>query len=251
MIVTDQGVLSVAEMLASNKTQQSQVAVDAKKVQQPISNAASLIGSIFGWQAYFCPQFNMFIVNIPSVTTEGNMQFAQNTINGGWCTFSGYDASHFVTFNKLPYFGAKDGKIYKAWYGNVDKTTQAGTGGTEILGKVQQSYSYLAAPAVQKQIGMYRPTFLVATDATYGSQVAYDFAFSTAPIVNAAPIQNTAVWDTGIWDTSYWAGELKAQRQWSQAEGMGTAISFVFTIRSRYETLWVGTDYTFKTGGVF
>jgi hypothetical protein len=175
----------------------------------------------------------------------------ENTINSGWCQFQGYDASHIVTYNKLPYYGTKDGRIVKAWTGHLDGVAVDGTGGTDITGVVQQAYSYLDSPALQKQLGMYRPTFLISSSVVYGSLVAYDFTFQTAPITFASPPLQGSLWDVALWDTGLWAGALLTNRQWSQAQGMGTAASFCFTIRARDECLWVGTDYTYIKGGVF
>lgn len=250
-LVTQQGLVSVNDMLTSNTVKTAGSAISAQKVQQPLSDAASLLSSTFAWQCFYCAPLNMLMINVPSVTSAGNMQFVENTINSGWCQFAGYDASHFVTHNKLPFYGTKDGKIVKGWTGHVDNVSLAGTGGTEVVGYAQQAYSFLEAPAIQKQIGMYRPTFLVESDATYGSLVAYDFVFRVAPFGFAAPVGGSALWDVSSWDAAYWAGGLTTQRAWSQAEGMGTAVSFCYSIRSRVETLWVSTDYTYKTGGVF
>lgn len=248
---TVQGMVSLNTMLTSSTTTPPEVAIDSKLVQQPLSEAATALTGIFGWQMYYCAPFHMAFVNVPSVTSAGSTQFVTNTVNGKWCQFAGYDASHWVTFQGLPYFGSKNGKVYKGWYGHVDGADLTGNGGTDVVATVQQAYSYLGAPGVQKQIGMYRPTFLVASDVVYGSAVAYDFEFKTAAIGLSAPPAGSSRWDVGVWDQVVWSGSLKSQRQWSQAEGMGSAASFSYIMRSRSEALWVGTDFTYITGGVF
>jgi hypothetical protein len=251
--VTSQGIISLNDMFTSNTVTVANSSIDSQKVQQPISDSVSLLGSIFGWEAYYCAPFNMFMVNIPSVVSGGNLQYVENTINSGWCQFTGYDASHLATYNGVPFFGCRDGKIYAGWTGHVDKAAVDGSGGTEVVGVAQQAYSYLQAPAVQKQIGMYRPTFLKAGDIAYGSLVAYDFAFSTAPVIFSPSGTSGAAWDVALWDAAYWSGSLLTQRDWNQAEGMGVAVSFCLTVRSKAETLWVATDYTsvISNGGVF
>lgn len=250
--VTQQGLISLNEMLTSTKTTVAQTSIDSQKVQQPLSESASLLSSIFGWQCFFCAPLNLLMVNVPSVTSGGAIQFVENTINSGWCQFTNYDASNIVTYNKLPYFGTKAGTIVKGYTGHLDGVAVDGSGGTDITGVVQQAYSFLEAPAMQKQVGMYRPTFLTDADLVYGGAVAYDFEFKTVPITFIPPTTTGSRWDVGLWDVATWSGALSTQRQWSQAEGMGTAASFCFTIRSRNEVLWVGTDYTFISGqGVF
>lgn len=249
--VTEQGVISLNDLITSTTTTPPQNTVVVRNVQQPISEAVSALASIFGWQMYFCAPLSMAMVNVPSVTSSGNTQFVTNTINGKWCQFSGYDASHFATYQGLPFFGSRNGKVYKGWFGHVDGADTTGSNGTDVVGMCQQAYSYLGQPAIQKQVGMYRPTFLVAADVVYGSTVAYDFSFEEAAIGLSPPPMGSSRWDIGRWDQAVWSGSLKSQRQWSQAEGMGTAISFCYIIRSRSEALWVGTDYTFTSGGIF
>lgn len=249
--LTVQGVISLNDMLTSTGVNPPVNSVDSIKVQQPISEAASSLTGVFGWQMYYCAPFHMAFGNVPSVTTAGNTQFVTNTINSKWCIFAGYDASHWATYNGLPFFGSRNGKVYKAWFGHVDGADLNGNNGTDVVGTVQQAYSYLGSPGVQKQLGMYRPTFLVASDVVYGSYVSYDFAFKTASIGLSPPVAGSSRWDIGLWDQAVWSGSLKSQRQWSQAEGMGTASSFSYIIRSRSEALWVGTDFTYINGGVF
>lgn len=251
--ITTQGVISMNDLMTSSTSTKAESSIDSQKVQQPMADAASTLGTLFPWQSYFCSPINMFMVNVPSVTTAGNIQFVENTINSAWCQFNGYDASHIVTYNNVPFFGAKDGKIYAAWTGHTDKAAVDGSGGTDVTGVCQQAYSYLKTPAQQKQVGMYRPTFLVASNAVYGSAVAYDFAFVVPSITASPPPSVGALWDTALWDSAYWSGSLLTQKDWNQAEGMGVAVSFCYTVRSRDEVLWVSTDYTFaqSNGGVF
>lgn len=247
--MTQQGIVSLNEMLTSTKTTQAQSNIESRPVQQPLSEAASALGNLEGWQTYFCPPLNMLIINVPSITTAGNIQFVENVVNSAWCEFNGYNARSFVTYQNLPFFGGPNGKVYKGWFGHSDNVALAGGAGDPVIATVQQAYSYLDAPAVNKQIGMYRPNFLVSSDAIYGSEIAYDFTFKTPNFGFAVPGSAEARWNSAIWDVARWVGTLKAQRRWSQAQGMGVAASLCMVCQSNAETLWVSTDYTYTTGG--
>lgn len=247
--MTQQGIVSLNEMLTSTKTTQAQVSVESRPVQQPLAEAASALGTLEGWQTYFCPPLNMLMINIPSITTAGNIQFVENVVNSAWCEFQGYDARCFATYQNLPFFGGPNGTVYKGWFGHADNVTLAGSPGSPVVATVQQSYSYFGVPAVNKQVGMYRPNFLVAADAIYGSEIAYDFTFKTPNFGFAAPGSPEARWDSAIWDAAMWVGTLKAQRNWSQAQGMGVAASLCMICQSSAECLWISTDYTYITGG--
>lgn len=247
--ITQQGIVSLNDMLTSTKTTQAQTNIESRPIQQPLSEAASALGTLEGWQCYFCAPLNMLMVNIPSITSEGNIQFVENVVNGAWCEFNGYNARSFVTYQDLPFFGGPDGIIYKGWFGHSDNVTLAGGAGNPVVATVQQAYSYFGTPAVNKQIGMYRPNFLVAADAIYGSEIAYDFTFQTPNFGFAVPGSPEARWNSAIWDVARWVGTLKAQREWSQAQGMGVAASLCMICQSNAEALWISTDYTYITGG--
>lgn len=247
--ITQQGIVSLNDMLTSTKTSQAQSNIESRPVQQPLSEAASALGALEGWQCYYCPPINMLMINIPSITTAGNMQFVENVVNASWCEFIGYNARCFATYQNLPFFGGPDGNVYTGWFGHSDGVLLDGSGGQSIVATAQQAYSYLDTPAVNKQVGMYRPNFLVSAQVVYGSEIAYDFTFQTPSLGFGVPGFPESRWDSAVWDTAMWVGTLKAQRFWSQAQGMGVAASLCMIAQSNDETLWVSTDYTYSTGG--
>lgn len=250
--MTQQGLVSLNDMLTSTKVNAAQSTIESRLVQAPLAEAATLLGSSAGWDIKFVAALNMLLINIPSVSSQPQIQFVENVINGKWCEFNGYAANCFADYQNLPFYGGTDGIVYRGWYGHADNVTAGNPAGTPILGVCQQAYSYFGAPAVQKQVGMYRPNFLVESDLVYGSAIAYDFAFKTPEIVFSPGAGSGSRWDSSLWDTALWGGSLKTQRQWSQASGMGVAGSICIAIRSNAEALWVSTDLTVAVGsGVF
>lgn len=247
--MTYQGLVSLNAMLTSTKTSPAQDTVEALKVQQPLSEAASALGTLAGWELYYSPELNMLIINVPSVTSIGSIQFVENLVNSKWCQFEGYDASCFCTFNGLPFFGGKNGSIYQAWSGNADNVTLAGSAGNYIEARTQQAYSYLDGPGINKHVGMYRPTFIVTSTVEYGSVIAYNFSFKT-PAINFSPTsESESQWDSALWDAATWSGSLRSQAEWTQAEGIGVTASLCMMARAKAEVIWVSTDYIFQVGG--
>jgi hypothetical protein len=106
----------------------------------------------------------------------------------------------------------------------------------------------MGSPAMQKQIGMYRPTFVVNDVVSVKSTIRYDF--STEPLTVPTPLSRTlsSTWNTGKWNTSKWGGGDIIQRPWMQAEGMGVASSLLMVMQTEGEVLWVATDYTMVGG---
>jgi hypothetical protein len=195
---------------------------------------------------------NMLIVNVPSVTVGGNIQLAANQITNAWTEFLAIDAVCWGTFGSSQMFGDYDGRVLLFWSGSIDNVLLDGTGGRGIVSSVMQAYSYLGAMATQKQVGMYRPTFIVNAPITISSQILYDFNTDGLSTPSAAPRDYSALWDYGLWGTAIWGGGSGVQKWWIQASGMGVAAALRMVTQTEAEVLWVSTDYSFVNGtGLF
>lgn len=247
-ILTQQGVVSMSAILTSTKVNESDRNITTDKIQFLVSDLVSSYSQAFGWDLKYYPKDNLFILNVPSVTVGGNIQLAANQITGAWTQFTGMDAACWSMFGSTPMFGGHDGKVYQAWTGNSDKVTVDGTGGEPILSIVQQSYSYMGAPATQKQVGMYRPVFIVNDPAAFKSKIKYDFAAEVLTAPGPLPPSTNSVWNSGIWNDALWGGGDTVQKQWVQAEGMGVAASLMMVMKTEGEVLWVSTDYSILPG---
>ena len=123
--------------------------------------------------------------------------------------------------------------------------------GQPITFKAQQAYSYLEAFSAQKQVGMYRPNFLVSGPIDYASDIQYDFTpvtFLAPPSQPAA--SGSALWGVALWGTGLWGGGITPNRKWQQATGYGVAASLFMTAQSDKAVTWVSTDYSYKVGGL-
>ena len=248
-ILTQQGIVSMSSVLMSTKVTEKARSIQTDNIQFLISELVSTYAQTFGWDLKYYPKDNMLILNIPSVTINGNIQLAANQITGSWTQFTGMDASCWSFFGSTPIFGSHDGKVYQAWTGNSDKVAVDGSGGEPILSVVQQAYSYMGSPATQKQVGMYRPTFVVSDPAAFKSKIKYDFAGELITAPGPLPPATNSLWGVGNWNESTWGGGDTIQKQWVQAEGMGTAASLIMVMRTEGEVLWVSTDYSVLPGG--
>lgn len=252
LILTQQGIVSMSAVLTSTKVTDEERKVQTGKVQFLISELVSSFSQAFGWDLKYYPKDNMLVLNVPSVTVDGSIQLASNQITGAWTEFTGMDATCWGFFGSTPFFGSHNGKVYQAWTGNADKVAVDGTGGEGILSVVQQAYSYMGSPATQKQVGMYRPVFVVSDPAAFKSSIKYDFQAETLTAPGPLPIVGSSLWDSGIWDDNLWGGGDTVQKQWIQANGMGVAASLMMVMKTEGEVLWVSTDYSILPGsGLF
>ena len=244
VFVTQRGVVSLSALLASTKVNESDQVLKSSKIQFLISELTASYSALFGWQAIYVPPINMLLINVPTVVSGGNTQLAANELMSTepWTQFSGMDAASWCLYDNKLYFGDYTGKVYQAWIGNQDN-------GVDITFEVQQAYSYLKAPAVQKQVGMYRPNFMLTGTLQYGATINYDFQSNVLPVTNSpVPPATGDLWNTALWNVGYWSGALSTSRLWNSAQGIGVAASLSMTAQTSSEIIWVSTDYSYKVG---
>ena len=104
------------------------------------------------------------------------------------------------------------------------------------------------APAIQKQIGLYRPNFVVSLPVNFKSNIVYDFVESAIQTPDSVVPINRALWNVANWNSANWGGGTEVQRSWVQAQGTGSAASIQLAVRSTGEVLWVATDYSYISG---
>lgn len=248
IILTERGAVSMSATLTSTKVNDTDYRVKTAKIQFLISELVSTYSSLRGWQLTYFAGLNMLMVSVPSVTSAGNVQLVSNQLLDSWAQFSGMDASCWVFHDKSPFFGDYAGRVLKAWTGFSDDVKLNNTGGDGITSTVQQAYSYLGSQATQKQVGMYKPTFVVTGTVRYNSTILYNFKSEELPVPTLSAVASGALWGSALWGSAIWGGGTQVQQQWTQAEGMGVAASLKMVIKSNSEVLWVSTDYSMAGG---
>lgn len=249
LVLTRSGIISMAVQVTSTKLNKDASQVYSAKIQTLLSELTSTNGDLPGWQLMYVSSINLLFVNIPTSYAIGSGQLVYNTINQGWCLFSGMDAAVWGVVDTMPYFGGEN-VFYRAWYGSFDNVLLDGTGGTEVQGFVRQAYSYMDEPTLQKQVGMYRPNFISQSKVSYYAEITYDFRTPFVGYPNPAPPSPfSSLWNVGLWGLSNWGGGSMVTRKWSQGQGIGVAVSISMRMSAPGEAIWVSTDYTFKGGG--
>jgi hypothetical protein len=247
-LLTQQGVVSVASLLLSTKVNRPDDPILSNKIQFLISELTSSYADLDGWELRYFPRINMLLVSVPSVVAGGNIQLAANQLISSWTQFSGMDSACWWSLGNVPYFGDYNGRVLQAWTGNQDDVELDGTGGRGIVAQVQQAYSYFGNLATQKQIGMYRPTFIVNTPISLSTAIFYDYSTAQLTVPGDPPKDLNALWNYGIWNEAVWGGGSSVQKEWFQAAGLGVAASLAMTVQTGAEVLWVATDYSFVAG---
>lgn len=262
IVLTQRGLVSMAGQLVSTKVNGGVNAVNSAKVQLLISTIAAQLPKHPDWQLFYFPPENLFVINLPpDRKTISQRQLAANLVveTCPWTAFSSLAAQSWVTYDNAPFFGTSDGRVYRGWTGWQDEVDLSNANGKDVKTQVQQAYSFLGAPAIQKQVGMYRPGFLVSEQITFGAVIEYDFLVRRLRIPSAnSGREDYSVWADaanpraldGIWDIAVWSGGVFPYRRWIQAAGLGTAASLRMSMASHSDILWVATDYSYKVGGL-
>lgn len=240
LIVSKDGLLPFSSALMSSRVNTKSALTD--KIQQAVSDATSLYGSVFGWQILPFPVENMLILNVPFSSTE-SQQYVMNTITGSWCWFEGWNAACWELFNDTIYFGTAT-KVCKAWSGNSDFSAN-------ITGEVLPAFSGFGDAGRIKHFKMAKP--IISTDGTPGVLLGINTDYeTTAPVGTPTFTASTSgVWDSAVWDASVWGGSYGIKKDWQTVGGIGnTAALHLVTASTGINIRWASTVYVYELGGV-
>ena len=251
-VVTSAGIVSMASVLTSTKVNITSDTTFSRKIQYMLNGLFQGLEQLPGWELQYYPEQNLLYLNIPGVYEAGSGQLVCSYVNGSWCTFSGMDARAWVQAKGRLYFAGRSGGVYEAGTGDTDDASYVGTGGRNVISVCQQAYTSFGSLTNHKQIGMYRPIFLAGQPPGIDSNISYDYRDARTLSATAAvpSLAGSPVWDTSYWDTASWGTQQNLYRGWIGAEGMGLVASLSLALSTGAETTWVGTDFTFNSGGV-
>jgi hypothetical protein len=238
LIVSKDGVLPLSKALLSARTNTSIAISD--KIQQAMSEATSLYGSLFGWEIVIYPEENLVVLNVP-ISTVTSYQYVMYALNGSWCRFTGWNASTFARMGSGLYMGMS-GKVMRAYSGTSDA-------GANISGEALASFQYHGGMTL-KRYTMARP--IIATESSniglvLGLNVDFD---TTAPTGTPSVTSSTSgTWDSALWDTGSWGGNFTISKGWQSVGGVGYCAALHMKAASNQSGLkWQSADYVFERG---
>ena len=140
LLLTQDGLVPLASALQSSRLDPRVNLTD--KIFYAVSQAASQYYNNFGWQIIYYASENMLILSIP--TNDGMEQYVMHTITKAWARFTGINAYCWVnSVDNDIHFGGNGyvGTFYSGFSDN----------GSNIVGNVQQAYSYFDNPGQLKR----------------------------------------------------------------------------------------------------
>ena len=239
MIMTDQGFVSLSDVLPVDRSQQSAAAF-SRQINPSVVAAARAFGANFGWQAFIYPSANMAIFNIPAIGGRFE-QYVFNTITRAPCRFKGMDARCWGLLNDDAYFGGANA-VFLSDSGTSDN-------GTDIAALGVQAFNPFGSAAQKKAFK--RCQVVVSSEAapSLGVDMVMDYRTQNPPPPPVSSAAALALWDSALWDVGLWAGEAIFD-PWTGVRGVGrTAAVRVQSVSRTARPSWLATNVTFIPGG--
>ena len=162
-LYTQMGRVSLNDESSSDVVEADAIAPTFQDISETYASAQP-----YFWQPIFYPHGRAVLFNVPYDGISVADQFVMNAYTGAWCKFTGWQAACFVIYDDDLYFGAYDGKIYKAWVGADDA-------GASIDYLVRFSFNYLGDRERVKKASALRPLLVTDGDVQLGISVDVDF----------------------------------------------------------------------------
>jgi len=211
-------------------------------------------GTISGWQIMDIAKEELLLIRFPELlgTTLENTWLAFKTTTKAWSTLSELPFAHILNTGPLSYAGTLDGRIVRAFNGELDDVRLATPNlGVGIKCRVTPAYNHLEAPGHNKVLKMIRPYFLSVSVPSVSITVLANYDLAAAAIVPAVPINLAGgKWGVGLWDVALWGGLTTNLHKWLGAEGWGTVLTVQLDYITGGETILTAEDYWCSKGGV-
>jgi hypothetical protein len=216
-IITIEGLIPISKALPFNPSSQRSTAF-TNIIQTAVLNASQLYRQNFGWECALFPAQTLMILNIPTVENATEIQYVTNTITGAWCSFSGWNACTFETFNEKLYFGDPNGNVCQAYYGRLDGTAN-------IVADCECAFNFFKEPGRLKNMTLVRPYLVVDGTVLPTISVEVDFSNNNQDAQAITIISPASQWDVSLWDQGLWGGVALPQANWQSVNTLGTALA--------------------------
>lgn len=237
IVVTRDGLLPLSLALQSNRVNVKAALTD--KINSTITGLTSEYGDTFGWETQLFPQQNMLLLNVP--VTDGQEQYAMNTITKAWARFQGWDANCWERHGDDVYFGG-NGVVGKIWGVPSDN-------GVNVNGDVLQAFS-LFGNAQTKYFKLAKPIINTngAPNVTLFINVDYNVDAPIGIFTTLAP--DPGIWDVGLWDEAVWGGDPVITTDWHVVGDIGTAGALGMKVSMKTNVFrWQATQFVLEDSG--
>jgi hypothetical protein len=250
LLLCTNGLVQLSKLIGGLPVTDEQVSV-SHKINPRLNQFMDRTLNQYGWEVRAHPREQLIFVATPKETGFPQMQFVYHTGTRAWSQFNNLPMLTGEAFKGRFFIGTLDNRVF-VYEGNVDNVLLAddGASATAIGWESLTSFQSYGAPAIFKRVQMMRPQFVGQEVPAFYIQAKYDFDIS--PIVGApgASTASGGLWNTALWDGSLWGGGFVTNQTPWGGSGVGRHVSVNMRGLSSNETIHVGTDVMFDTGGM-
>jgi hypothetical protein len=242
LVLTEQGLLSMADIMAKADSQQSANAV-TDKISNAFKLTASAYGTQFGWQVVEYPAQNLLIINIPTEERASAEQFVMNTRTGAWARWTGIDVGCWGRLSSEIYAGT-----------SVSTTVQYGEAlmddNEAIEALCVQAYNAFGDPK-RKRFLRVRPQLRKSIDYKPLVRLLFEFDPNRPDVTAPVAVASGPTWDEVYWDVEFWGGQTTSTFNWLAINGHGVAAALVIASSSETPIVYNGGLIAYEAGGIY
>jgi hypothetical protein len=248
MVVSTMGLVPLSRLLQGSFNEG--LAAPSDKIQPVLAPLVQSLRLTASWETFIVPDENILVIKPPQDTTGAYTQFAMNLTTGAWCSFDSIPMTCCTLLAGKPYCGTSDGRVFKAFTGNLDGVAIAGTGGTNIEGDIQTAFSSFDSPAMLKKFNLGHPIFISTQQPAVKMQMNTQFTFSGVPGSPSFSQTSGSLWSASQWSVARWSGSSGTYQAWVGLTGLGFYGSLRMKIRGVAGTTFTGCQVMMEPGGL-
>lgn len=226
----------------------------SSRISRTISRIVRERNSEPAWEILTSSVNQYVIINIQQFSPETSapqpaFQLVMNSVTGAWTKFD-LPAITMYGIGQLVYFTDAFGRVWKYGAVEVDNLDFDSQGGTRIVSSLQQAYSYLDMPTINKHFKFLRPIVEAAVRPGISVSISTDYSptdLSTIPAPSGVMIQG-ALWDDGLWDAGLWTPSIVRFETLVGVYGIGYSASLLLKMSSATTTKFVSSNWVFEPG---
>lgn len=238
-VLTTEGPRALSAILRGQEGSQT-----LRNIEPTFKAAASSFSATAGWQVINVLGNKLMLFNVPATSNGTYHQYVWSLETEGWCKFTNWNATNFVSHNGALYCCGADAKVYQCLTGTTD-------GGGVINGDIKIAFNYLGGRNSEKQVVMVRPVWEATADLTYGINVNMDFA-NEAPIYSVSSASSGTPWGSLTWASWTWGNQSSnIYQSWEKAGGLGRCASlWLRTQTTGLSPALLACDWVWEQGGL-
>jgi hypothetical protein len=248
--ITERGIQFMSQLLAARSAE------DPGSPKGPADRYNEVIGAevrdsreeLF-WRLIFLPAEESVIVLTPRNEGTAATQHAMSSQCQAWSTFKNMPMYSGDVFQGDLYFGTKDGRVCRAFYGDTDDEKPDGTPGDTVVADIQTAFVAMADDNINlKRSQLVQLMFQAPGPPVVLARINHEWDITTPNGQPQFGMNNLGVWDVSLWDQAVWAGARDSYSAWLGVEGVGVYAALRLAFAGAPRTTFTAWKYVFEPG---